>query len=79
MHSTYEVRYGHVIRTEHSRQMKDRRDVLKADTTRYTRTAQEVADERHLSRSKEYPNKGRKESERRREQISKTLWLATAA
>lgn len=58
-----------VVRTEESRQRASRRAVLKTPTfdpmKGPPRSAQEVADETHLSRSKQYFEKGKGEAERR--------------
>ncbi len=61
----YEVRHGKVIRTAKSMELAERRAVLQADTTKYRFEAQEKTDEKWLSRSKPYPNKGRQEAARR--------------
>jgi hypothetical protein len=55
-----------VVRTEESRQRASKRAVLRTPNFIVKQSAQDVADEKHLSRSKPYPNKGRKEAERRR-------------
>lgn len=69
---TYEVRRGHVVRTEGSYARKERRDVLQTDTHEYLYTAQEKVDENKLSRSKPYENKGVQEAARRRRQYLKS-------
>jgi hypothetical protein len=65
--------YDHsiVVRTEESRQRASRRAVLKSPNFIAKMTAQDVADEKHLSRSKPYPNKGRNEAARRLRQMSR--------
>jgi hypothetical protein len=60
-----------VVRTEESRQLASKRAVLKTPNFIVKRTAQDVADEKHLSRSKPYPNKGRNEAARRLRQMSR--------
>lgn len=67
---SYEVRYGEVIRTARSEFLKERRAVLQADATKYLYSAQEKADEKWLSRSKPYDNKGKKEAARRRARMA---------
>lgn len=66
-----------VVRTEESRQRASRRAVLKTPTfdprRGPIRTAQEVADETHLSRSKPYFEKGKREAERRVRQMDRLL------
>lgn len=66
-----------VVRTEASRQRASRRAVLKTPTfsplNGPVRSAQEVADEKHLSRSKPYPNKGSGEAGRRFDREQKRL------
>jgi hypothetical protein len=59
--------YGHsiVVRTEESRQRASKRAVLKTPNFIVKHTAQDIADEKHLSRSKPYPKKGRNEAARR--------------
>jgi hypothetical protein len=58
-----------VVRTEESRQRAALRAVHRAPSFNALKgtpvSAQDIADEKHLSRSKEYPNKGRAEAERR--------------
>jgi hypothetical protein len=54
-----------VVRTEESRQRASKRAILKTPNFTERFTAQEIANEKHLSRSKPYPNKGRNEAERR--------------
>jgi hypothetical protein len=60
-----------VVRTEESRQRASMRAVQRAKTFPIRFTAQDVADEKHLSRSKPYPNKGRNEAARRLRQMSR--------
>jgi hypothetical protein len=59
--------YDHsiVVRTEESRRRASLRAVHKASSFPVRFTAQEIADEKHLSRSKPYPKKGRNEAARR--------------
>jgi hypothetical protein len=68
-----------VVRTEESRQRAANRAVLRVPSfnpLKDVRSAQNVADEKKLSRSKEYPNKGRKEAARRRARIGSSLAAA---
>jgi hypothetical protein len=55
-----------VVRTEESRQRASKRAILKTPNFTERFTAQEIANEKHLSRSKPYPNKGRNEIAERR-------------
>lgn len=69
--SSYEVRNGRLVRTAYSLRMNDIRRAFRA--LRNFRLinatpAQDRADELHLSRSKPYPNKGRRERMRRMHQ-----------
>jgi hypothetical protein len=59
--------YDHsiVVRTEESRQRASRRAVLKSPNFIAKMTAQEAADEKHLSRSKAYMDIGKRERDRR--------------
>lgn len=54
-----------VIRTELSQQRASKRAILREPARPYTISPQDVADEKHLSRSKPYPNKGLAEAGRR--------------
>jgi hypothetical protein len=62
-----------VVRTEESRRRASHRAVLRTPDFVPKFSAQEVADEKNLSRSKPYPNKGRREAARRVEQMDKLL------
>lgn len=68
-----------VVRTEESRQRASRRAVLRTPTFNpllgQPRSAQDVADETHLSRSKQYPNKGSREAERRVRRMNRALGI----
>lgn len=69
---TYEVRHGRVVRTAGSMERKEKRDVAKEP--RYPlagKHPQETADERWLSRSKPYFNKGVNEAARRVRQMAR--------
>lgn len=54
-----------VVRTEESRQRAAKRAVLRSPNFIAKMTAQEAADEAHLSRSKAYMDIGKRERERR--------------
>jgi hypothetical protein len=62
---SYEVRNGRLQRTAFSVLRGELRKVWRTDTTKYKFTAQEKADEKWLSRSRPYPNKGVNEAKRR--------------
>lgn len=61
----YKIVNGHLCRTSQSMSLESRRVIKETDTTKYKYSAQEIADEKHLSRSKPYPNKGAQEAARR--------------
>lgn len=62
---TYEVRHGHVLRTEFSIARAEIRKVWRTPERPLTIDPQDRADEKWLSRSREYPNKGVNERRRR--------------
>jgi hypothetical protein len=63
-----------VVRTEESRQRAAKRAVLRTpEISTLARSAQDVADETHLSRSKAYPRKGKREAARRVRQMDRLL------
>jgi hypothetical protein len=68
-----------VVRTEESRQRASHRAMLKTPTfdpkKGPVRSAQDVADETHLSRSKPYFEKGKREAERRVRQMNRRLGI----
>ena len=61
----YAQQNGKIVKTARSMYLAERRAVAKADTTKYFFSAQEKADEKWLSRSRPYQNKGRQEAARR--------------
>jgi hypothetical protein len=65
--------YDHsiVVRTEESRQRAAKRAVLRTPNFTVRMTAQEAADEAHLSRSKAYMEIGKRERERRLKGLSR--------
>lgn len=65
-----------VMRTEESRQRASKRAILRTPDFVPRTTAQEVADEKKLSRSKEYPRKGANEVSRRLRKMQRHLGLA---
>lgn len=63
---TYEVRHGHVIRTEFSLGRAEIRKVWRSQDMRDWQEAQERVDEKKLSRSKPYAEFGQHYGERER-------------